>query len=209
MSVSRRRRDYWDGVYADSREETVSWFQTNPEPSLAMIDAAGADTDSSVIDIGGGASRVVDHLIGRGFHDLSVLDVSGRALERARMRLGRAARSVSWITADVTRWKPHRRYDIWHDRAAFHFLTEQADRLAYFSCVKAAIARGGHVILATFAEDGPLSCSGLPVMRYSPESLSGQLGLGFELRAFHSDLHETPGGARQSFQFSLFQRVRD
>ena len=160
------RQSHWQKTYSDRGEAGVSWFEQRPEVSLDLIARIGATAASSLIDIGGGASRLVDALLDAGWRSLAVLDISNVALDAARQRLGGAASQVDWIVADVTRWRPGRTYDIWHDRAAFHFLTDAADRDAYVERLTTAVKPGGHAIIATFAPDGPERCSGLPVMRY-------------------------------------------
>lgn len=201
------RRVHWDQVYTTKAETEVSWFQTDPEPSLDLIETAGAGLDSATIDIGGGASRLADHLLERGYGDVTVLDLSAAALGAARARLSARASSIRWIVADVTSWEPDGAYDVWHDRAAFHFLTDPNDRRAYVERIARAVRQGGHAIIASFAEDGPERCSGLPVVRYSPASLADEIGAGFRLVESRPHLHATPSGAMQSFQFSLFERA--
>src|SRR4051794_12496260 len=177
---SSNRQSHWQGVYTSKRPDEVSWFQKTPTVSLELLRAAGTTPASSIIDVGGGASRLVDLLLDEGYQALTVLDVSTSALAESQARLGKAATNVSWISADVTTWEPHATYDLWHDRAAFHFLTEPADRAAYVTCLKAALKPGGHAIVATFAPDGPERCSGLPVVRYDGRSLAAVLGDAFE-----------------------------
>jgi SAM-dependent methyltransferase len=200
------RRTHWETVYATKAENEVSWFQDNPAPSLEAIALTGATPASSIIDIGGGASRLVDHLLAQGFVDVSVLDLSAAALDTAKARLGTQAAKARWIVADVTAWQPPASYDIWHDRAAFHFLTDANDRAAYVACLKRGLKPGGHAIIATFALDGPERCSGLPVMRYDAESLRRALGREFRLLQTQRHEHPTPWGSRQVFQFSVFRR---
>jgi trans-aconitate methyltransferase len=200
------RRTHWETVYATKAENEVSWFQDNPSPSLEAIALTGATPASSIIDIGGGASRLVDHLLAQGFHDVTVLDLSAAALDAAKARLGTQAAKARWIVADVTAWQPPATYDIWHDRAAFHFLTEPNDRAAYVACLKRGLKPGGHAIIATFAPDGPERCSGLPVMRYDAESLGHAIGREFRLLQTPRHEHTTPWGSRQVFQFSVFRR---
>lgn len=201
-----RRQTHWEAVYTTKGEQEVSWFQASPTPSLEAIARTGARPDSALIDIGGGASRLVDHLLAQGFVDVSVLDLSGAALDAAKTRLAAQAAKVDWIVADVTTWQPPRAYDVWHDRAAFHFLTDANDRAAYVACLARALKVGGHAIIATFALDGPERCSGLPVVRYDAASL-GQV-LGPALKLIHASRHDhaTPWASRQSFQFSVFRR---
>ena len=203
---SESRQAHWEGVYSKKGEHEVSWFQEHPEPSLDLIADVGATSASAVIDIGGGASRLADHLLGRGFRDVTVLDLSEAALEAAKARLGTRARQVHWIVADVTAWDPPRAYDIWHDRAAFHFLTEDGDRAAYIERLERGLKLGGHAIVATFALDGPERCSGLPVVRYDAASLGETLGRAFQLVDARRQAHATPWGSEQSFQFSVFRR---
>lgn len=199
------REDHWRRVYETKGEREVSWFQEGPGPSLDLIEAAGIPAGGAIVDIGGGASRLVDALVAREY-EATVLDLSAAALDMSRERLGSAGDRVRWIVADVTKWTPDRLYDLWHDRAAFHFLTEEADRAAYRARLMNALKPGGCAIIATFAPDGPERCSGLPVVRYDAEGLARFLGADFRLvRTLRSD-HATPAGGRQKFQFSLFER---
>lgn len=200
------RSTHWDKVYATKGEAEVSWFQDSPAISLEMIRAANPDHDAAIIDIGGGASRLVDRLLQEGYRDLAVLDISANALDAARQRIGQAAAGVDWIVADVTTWHPARRFEVWHDRAAFHFLTDPRDRAAYVERLRSAVAHGGHVIIATFAPDGPEKCSGLPVQRHDSASLSAEFGPDFELIETRSETHHTPWNSAQAFQFSRFRR---
>lgn len=198
-------RQHWETVYREKPEDTVSWFQAHPGISLELIHAHAAHGDA-LIDVGGGASRLVDHLLAEGYSDLTVLDIATTALERARTRLGAAASRVEWLTADVTAWRPVRRYGLWHDRAVFHFLTEPAQRDAYREALAASLAPGGHAIIASFALDGPERCSGLPVHRYSPDSLAAELGPRLRLLESRTEEHATPAGRVQRFQYSVFGR---
>jgi trans-aconitate methyltransferase len=200
------RQHHWENVYATKGESEVSWFQRAPTQSLELMTCAGATTQMAVIDIGGGASRLVDSLVAMNFRDITVLDLSESALASAKARLGRRADHVEWIVADVTSWEPQRIYDLWHDRAAFHFLTDERDRAAYIARLTKSLKPGGHAIIATFAPDGPERCSGLPVMRYDAESLGLALGGTFELIETRRDEHLTPWGSKQRFQFSMFRR---
>ena len=204
------RQAHWENVYTTKGETEVSWFQQSPAPSLELIVQAGATRKSAIIDIGGGASRLVDSLIEQGFEDVTVLDLSGAALAAAKTRLeshlGASAERVSWIVADATTFEPVKPYDIWHDRAAFHFLTDAGDRAGYIARLKRGLKIGGHAIIATFAPDGPEKCSGLPVARYDSASLGQTLGATFKLIHTQRHEHATPWDARQSFQFSVFRR---
>lgn len=200
------RKAHWETVYTSKGETEVSWFQDDPAASLELIDRARLAADAQIIDIGGGASRLVDRLVARGFSSITVLDISAAALDLARARLKAAGKTVQWIVADVTAWQPLQRFDLWHDRAAFHFLVDAADRAAYIACLKQAVRPGGHAIIATFAIDGPEKCSGLPVNRYDPAGLAKELGDGFSLVESRRHDHATPWNSQQRFQFSLFQR---
>jgi SAM-dependent methyltransferase len=203
------RQAHWENVYTTKGENEVSWFQQSPAPSLDLIVQAGATRESAIIDIGGGASRLVDSLVAQGFEDVTVLDLSAAALAAARSRLegrlGAGAQRVRWIVADATTWEPARTYDIWHDRAAFHFLTDAGDRAAYIDRLRRGLRIGGHAIIATFALDGPEKCSGLPVARYDSASLGQTLGPAFALIHTERHRHATPWEARQNFQFSVFR----
>lgn len=199
------RKQHWEEVYREKAEDTVSWFQVHPDLSLELIRATGVGHRDAIIDVGGGASRLVDHLLAEGRTDLTVLDIAEAALERAGARLGPSALKVQWLVADVTRWQPQRLYRLWHDRAVFHFLTEPAERAAYARNLRTALVPGGSAIIASFAPDGPERCSGLPVQRYSPESLAVELGPAFRLKHSLSDSHLTPAGRVQRFQYSLFE----
>lgn len=201
------RTEHWQNVYTTKSENEVSWFQDSPAPSLELIGLTGAANDVAMIDIGGGASRLVDALLDRDFGSLAVLDLSVAALETAKARLGTRSNRVRWIVADVTQWQPDRIYDLWHDRAAFHFLTDPADIAAYIVRLKTATAPGSHVIIGTFAPDGPEKCSGLVVSRYDSKSLASVLGQSFQLIDTRRHEHITPWGATQRFQFSTFRRM--
>lgn len=200
------RSTHWQNVYATKGETEVSWFQDSPAISLEMIRAARPDHAAAIIDIGGGASRLVDALLQDGYRNLAVLDLSGNALDTAKKRIGAAASTVDWIVADATTWGPAKTWDIWHDRAAFHFLTDPHDRAAYVERLRSAVAPDGQVIIATFAPDGPEKCSGLPVQRHDSASLSAELGPEFELVEMRNETHRTPWNSTQAFQFSQFRR---
>ena len=205
--TDQNRKSHWQNVYTSKGENEVSWFQENPAPSLELIELTGASDKAAIIDVGGGASRLVDVLLDRGFSDLTVLDLSAAALDTAKARLGGRNIQVRWIADDATLWQPDRIYDLWHDRAAFHFLTKPDDIGAYIARMKEATAAGSHVIIGTFALDGPEKCSGLVVSRYDPASLAAILGQSFELIDDRRHEHVTPWGASQRFQFSTFRRT--
>lgn len=200
------RKAHWEKVYAEKSPKEVSWYQPRPERSLALIQATGLGPEAALIDVGGGASTLVDNLLQSGYRDLAVLDISGAALAHTRQRLGPAAAEVAWYEADVTEFRPPRAFDIWHDRAVFHFLTEAADRAAYLEALRAGLRPGGHLILATFALDGPEKCSGLPVQRYDAAALAATLGADFELLGEESEAHLTPAEATQRFGYFHFRR---
>lgn len=203
--MADERVSHWEGVYREKDDSQLSWHQDDPAISLELCDVAGIDSRSSVIDIGGGTSRFAARLIERGLSDVSVLDVSEAALDRSRRHLGPEGEQIKWIAADVTSWSPDRRYDLWHDRAVFHFLVDEDDRTAYRDRLCRCVRPGGHAIIATFALDGPKTCSGLPVARYDPDRLTKALGDRFTLVARRSHTHNTPWGGDQSFQYSLLR----
>jgi SAM-dependent methyltransferase len=200
------RQAHWDNVYQTKGERDVSWFQESPDISLDLIRATGVQRDASIIDIGGGASRLVDALAAQGFSSITVLDLSEQAFATSRARLGARGQQVRWIVADVTTWRPSGTYALWHDRAAFHFLTEPGERAAYAECLRAVVAPRGHVIIGTFAPGGPERCSGLPVMRHDAETIGQLLGPAFTLVEHRRHEHVTPGGGIQRFQFTRLQR---
>ncbi|GGE76766.1 class I SAM-dependent methyltransferase [Stappia taiwanensis] len=206
--MTDKKREHWDTVYDQKSETQLSWHQEEAQLSLELAKLAGISATSSAIDIGGGTSRFAGTLLDLGLRDVTVLDLSQVALDAARQRLGQAGDAVSWIAADITAWSPDRHYDFWHDRAVFHFLVDAKDRAAYLNSLAKGLVVGGHAMIATFAPDGPETCSGLPVARYSPEGLAEVLGERFALVAHRHHLHQTPWGKPQSFQFSLFRRDR-
>lgn len=195
-------KDHWDKVYAAKPESEFSWTQDDPAVSLALI----RDTIQTgrVLDVGGSLSPLPALLLNLGYH-VSVLDISPRALARAQSKFGNQAAGIHWIEADITAHPVLPQVDLWHDRAVFHFLTSPQDRDAYKSALKSALSPGGHAIIATFSLAGPDSCSGLPVQRYSPETLASELGSDFHLVKSLETLHLTPWGSEQAFQFSLLQ----
>ena len=202
------RRAHWDNVYENKVEKAVSWFEESPTISLDLIRATGVKPGASIIDIGGGASRLVDALLADGFEAVTVLDLSEKALDLAKARLSARGAKVRWIAADVTKWEPSETYDVCHDRATFHFLVEPKDRSAYAERVCRAVRPGGHVIIGTFSKDGPERCGGLQVVRHDAASLAAMLGEAFALKESRRHGHRTPAGAIQWFQFSRFRRDR-
>ncbi|HYO03009.1 MAG TPA: methyltransferase domain-containing protein [Mycobacterium sp.] len=201
------RAAHWDERYRTVGADRVSWFEAEPHQSLALLQMADAGPSSSVIDIGGGASLLAKCLVEQGYHDVSVLDISQEALDAAKNRLPRPD-AVTWIKADLLEWVPDRRWQVWHDRAVFHFLTEQRDRATYRLLLHRAIGPGGAAIIATFGEDGPTSCSGLPVARYSPKQLIAELGPGFTPIGSGGVDHVTPTGLTQKFTWVALRADR-
>ena len=193
---------HWDTVYSTKQADDVSWFQLHAELSLAIIRRIAGGQPASIIDVGGGASTLVDDLLGDGWRDVTVLDISVAALDVARQRLGAREALARWIAGDVTRTPlPASRFDIWHDRAVFHFLTDPEDRAAYVAQVRLAVKPGGHVIVAAFGPDGPTQCSGLPVRRYSETGLHAEFGNDFQLLEHLDEAHRTPSGLIQHFVY--------
>jgi ubiquinone/menaquinone biosynthesis C-methylase UbiE len=199
-TAERHRSEHWEGIYRRLGPENVSWFQLRPTVSLALITHLGISPQTPVIDVGGGASCLVDSLLDLGFSDVSVLDVSSAALQVARRRVG-SDRAVHWLTHDLLTWQPSRRYGLWHDRAVFHFLVDPEDRERYLRVLFRALAPGGHVIVATFAQDGPARCSGLPVARYGEEELASVFGEVVDVVAYRREEHTTPAGVVQPFMW--------
>jgi len=200
-------KNHWENVYATKPTQGVSWFQEHAERSLDLIRRTGVGKDASIIDVGGGASTLVDDLLAMGYSALTVLDLSAAALEAAQKRLGTRADDVQWLEADITSVVlPRHHFDVWHDRAVFHFLTTEEQRKAYIERVKHAVKPDGHVIIATFAEDGPMQCSGLPVMRYSADTLQVEFDDVLTLREHAKEEHNTPFGTTQRFVYCYFRK---
>ncbi len=196
--------EYWDDRYTTIGFSQVAWFQGTPQASLDLIGQT-ADHTASVVDVGGGASRLVDSLLEAGYHDVTVVDLSQQALNAAHARIGDSP--VTWVVTDVRDWQPDRTFDVWHDRAAYHFLTDPDDQQHYWHLVRESVPHGGHVIVATFAEDGPETCSGLPITRYSHDELARTMGEGFRVLDTRREEHVTPTGGTQSFNWLLAERV--
>jgi SAM-dependent methyltransferase len=201
------RASHWDTIYARRGADDVSWYEATPTLSIRRVREAVAGGARSAVDIGGGASRLVDHLLTMGLDRIAVVDVSSQALEIARMRLGTEGDGVDWIVGDVVELDDVGRFDVWHDRAVFHFLTDAADRRRYVSLCERTLEPGGVAVMATFAPDGPETCSGLPVRRYDARELAEQCGTKFELLDDERYRHMTPGGVAQSFVYSTFRRA--
>jgi 2-polyprenyl-3-methyl-5-hydroxy-6-metoxy-1,4-benzoquinol methylase len=201
-------KDHWEKVYSTKATDAVSWFQPHADFSVGLIKATGISREAAIIDVGGGASTLVDDLLMIGYTNLTVLDLSAAALAAARIRLGSMAANVRWIEADITQANlPVHQFDIWHDRAVFHFLTTSEDRAAYVQAVFHSVKPGGHVIVATFAEDGPNQCSGLPVMRYRADELHAEFGASFSLLTHKKEAHHTPSGTVQQFVYCYCRMI--
>lgn len=195
-------KDYWQKIHRTKGSNQVSWYQAHPTLSLEYIKNTGIDKQGKIIDVGAGASLLVDHLLDDGFQKITVLDISGEALEMSKTRLDKRANLVTWLEADITKANlPHFQYDVWHDRAVFHFLTNPQDRESYIKVVTNSVKPGGHVIVATFADDGPEKCSGLEVARYNSESLHNEFGANFDLIDSTHEVHQTPFGTEQKFVY--------
>jgi SAM-dependent methyltransferase len=199
-------KNHWENVYRTKKSDDVSWFQPQAFTSLDLIKKLEGNTDAQIIDVGGGASMLVDDLVSLGYSNLKVLDISSAALEVAKSRLGGKSNVVEWIVDDVTKLDiPRHSIDLWHDRAVFHFLNDQDQREGYVKAVLNAVKPGGHVIASTFYLDGPEKCSGLPVQRYDAESLHGQFGEPFILLGHEYESHKTPFGAHQNFIYCYWR----
>lgn len=196
--------EHWNGVYGKRAVDQVSWFQHEARLSLDLIDACQLEAEASIVDVGAGASVLVDGLLARGYRDITLLDITDTAFEATRARL--PAGNLQYVVADITRWEPKRTFDLWHDRAVFHFLTEEKDRAAYRAALAKAVPSGGHVVIGTFATDGPERCSGLPVQRYSGSALADEFRGVLRAVEERSERHQTPSGAEQSFVFVRFVR---
>ena len=201
-------KNHWEHVYSTKKTESVSWFQEHAEQSMRLIRGTGVPCSAGIIDVGGGASTLVDDLLRSGYRAVSVLDLAAAALSVAKARLGERASEVQWTEGDITKvLLPVHAFDVWHDRAVFHFLTSKEDREAYVDTVLRSVKPGGHVIVATFAEDGPIQCSGLPVMRYGPNELHAEFGSPFSLVRHEREEHHTPFGTVQKFVYCYCRKL--
>lgn len=196
---------HWDHIFRTRHEDERSWTQSTPAMSLRFIAALELPLDAPIVDVGGGASRLVDELVRAGHRNVTVLDVAEGALREAAARVGDTT-AVDWVTADVLAWQPAHRVRLWHDRAVFHFLTDADAQSRYVSLAASTVEPGGHVVLATFAPDGPTTCSGLPVQRWSVEQLVARFGGAFDLVDSTTEVHHTPGGADQPFTWVTMRR---
>ncbi len=195
-------RTHWENIYTEKAPDAVSWYRPHLEKSLALIERVASRRSASIIDVGGGESTLVDDLIAHGYENITVLDISQTAIDANRKRLREASEHVHWLVADVTNVDLHpSAFDVWHDRAVFHFLTEASDRVAYVRQVARAVRHGGHVIVSTFGPEGPMKCSGLDVVRYDAESLHREFGVHFRLLGSSKELHRTPFGTVQQFLY--------
>jgi ubiquinone/menaquinone biosynthesis C-methylase UbiE len=199
---------HWRNVWASKAPDQVSWFERDPATSLDLIGAVAPSRDSKIVDVGGGASLLVDRLLDSGYEGVVVVDISEAALDLARSRLGDRGARVAWTVADARDLRLPEPVDVWHDRAVFHFLTEEADRGAYLASARRSLRVGGHVVMATFAPGGPERCSGLPVQRYDPAMLAQQFGPDFQLLQAFTKEHVTPAGASQPFTHVVMRRLR-
>ena len=206
--VSMQSKSHWEKIYETKDATKVSWFQEHPELSFQFIEQTGMDKTGQIIDVGGGASTLVDDLLANGYEHVTVLDISGAALQVAQQRLGPLASKVTWMEANIIEADlPESFYDVWHDRAVFHFLTRAEDRALYVKAVRRSVKTGGHVIVATFGLEGPLRCSGLNIVRYSPDSLHDEFGSDFELIDTTTELHHTPSGNEQKFIYCYCRKA--
>lgn len=201
------KSEYWNDIYKKKDELHQSWFQEKPEKSLEMIDELKLGNNSSIIDIGGGESRLVDYLLERRFSDITLLDISNESLEKTKQRLGPKAKDVKFITSDVTTFTPSQKYDLWHDRAAFHFLTDLKDVEKYLTIAHKALNTGGSLIVSTFSKSGPDKCSGLTISKYSQEDLKKVFGKFFQNTRCFETTHTTPWGANQDFVYCSFKKL--
>jgi len=195
---------HWEKIYREKSPDAVSWYRAHLEASLGLIEQAAPQRDASIIDVGGGESTLVDDLLAHGYRNITVLDVSQTAIDFTKERLGRAAERFQWIVGDITKTDlAPAGYDVWHDRAVFHFLTAPEQRVAYVRQVARAVKAGGHVLVSTFGPDGPTKCSGLEVVRYDAEALHAEFGVRFRLLDSFKELHHTPFGTTQQFLYCL------
>jgi ubiquinone/menaquinone biosynthesis C-methylase UbiE len=202
------RKTHWENVYSTKQDDQVSWYREHLDNSLRMILQTGVEKDAPIIDVGGGSSTLADDLLERGFADVSVLDISAQAIGRSKARLDRRAEQIEWIEADITNVSlPENHYEVWHDRAVFHFLTGAEDRHKYVELVMRSLKVGGHIIVASFGLNGPQKCSGLDVRQYSPETMHAEFGSGFQLVKSLNETHQTPFGTNQEFVYCYCRKL--
>lgn len=201
------RKNHWEAIFDSKRSHELAWHQSHLALSLELIQATCLSDTASILDAGAGDSTLVDDLLAAGFSNLAVLDVSTSAIQRCKSRLGQRAERITWIAGDITQVDlPAQAYHLWHDRAMFHFLTDPLERGLYVLAARRALAPGGYLIVATFSPEGPQNCSGLPVMRYNPSTISREFGSHFALLQSRLETHRTPWGGAQSFQYCLLQK---
>ena len=200
----RNRKNHWERVYQKHAPTEVGWYQAYPETSLKLINNTGVGHDGRIIDVGGGTSKLCEHLLHQGYKELTVLDISGNSIKKAKSQLAEKSSKINWIEGDVTRYGFKEHYDVWHDRAVFHFLTKTEDRKGYVNSLDQALKLNGHLIIATFSLEAPPKCSGLSVVRYSPETLQNELGDNFNLIETLVEDHATPSGVKQNFIYCRF-----
>ncbi len=203
---NQERKEHWENIYQTKELTDVSWYQPVPETSLAMIKKLQVSKDSRMIDVGGGDSFLAEFLLNLGYTNITVLDISANAIEKAKKRMGENARKITWIVSDITQFSPTEKYDLWHDRAAFHFLRSENDIESYMKVLNQSIAGKGQIIIGTFSEDGPLKCSGIEIKQYSEESMVKQFQPNFEKTECLQTLHLTPSDTTQNFTFCIFKR---
>jgi 2-polyprenyl-3-methyl-5-hydroxy-6-metoxy-1,4-benzoquinol methylase len=204
----RNRKNHWNHIYQKYPSNKVGWYQAFPERSLELILKTNVGLDSRVIDVGGGTSKLTEHLLDKGYNNLSVLDISRASIETAKLQIGEKSDKINWIEADITNHSLKGQYDLWHDRAVFHFLTKKLDRNRYIDALNQALRLNGYLIIATFGLDAPSKCSGLPVVRYTSKKLQIELGDNFHLVEDLEDEHMTPSGVKQTFIFCRFIKIR-
>ena len=202
------KKAHWEKVYQTKSDQQVSWFREHLDNSLQLILSTKADKSAAIIDVGGGSSTLADDLLTQGFTDISVLDISAAALEKSKTRLADKSAKIEWIEADITKVSlPENHYEVWHDRAVFHFLTEEEDRRKYIKLVMCSLKVGGHIIIASFGLDGPQKCSGLDVVRYNPEKMKNEFGDDFKLVKSLNETHKTPFGTTQEFIYCYCRKL--
>jgi ubiquinone/menaquinone biosynthesis C-methylase UbiE len=203
------KKSHWETVYQTKSDQQVSWFREHLDNSLRMILQTNVGKEAAIIDVGGGSSTLADDLLQHGFIDISVLDISAAALQKSKERLGAKADQIEWIEADITQVSlPGNHFDVWHDRAVFHFLTDAEDRRKYVELVMRSLKIGGHIIVASFGENGPQKCSGLDVVRYNPETMHNEFGNDFKLVKSLNETHETPFGTTQEFIYCYCRKLK-
>ena len=205
--MDESKKTHWEQIYSSKAPNEVSWFQSTSRNSAELIEETGVKRVEQIIDVGGGASTLVDDLLDHGFKNISILDISSTALEHSKHRLGDRATLIEWLVYDIRTFRSTARFSVWHDRAVFHFLTDPLDRKAYMSVLNSALRPGGHVVIATFAIDGPQKCSGLEIVQYSTETLSREFGAEFELQKSRTETHQTPWNSEQKFIYCVFKKT--